>query len=180
VSLPYSKKRIGVVFYIDMENHNWTQPKNDATAPNQVFGCPAAPYINSLVTPGNPNAAQVSYCSAYHNVLAQQGGAPVSVHPSEPNYIWQENGSNLGIFGDNEPLRGGQSERASDPSLSGRQLRGQRPESERIAARRWYLLEGLSGGYQFAEHRRRQRQSRRKSNKYAGKEKGFDRAAGKL
>jgi hypothetical protein len=103
VSLPYSKKRIGVVFYIDMENHNWTQPKNDATAPNQVFGCPAAPYINSLVTPGNPNAAQVSYCSAYHNVLAQQCGAPVSVHPSEPNYIWQENGSNLGIFGDNDP-----------------------------------------------------------------------------
>ncbi|MGA8659251.1 MAG: hypothetical protein WB586_24240 [Chthoniobacterales bacterium] len=97
------KKGIGVVFYIDMENHNWTQPASDTTAPNQVFGSPAAPYINSLVTPGNPNAAQVSYCSAYHNVLAQPGGAPVSVHPSEPNYIWQENGSNLGIFDDNDP-----------------------------------------------------------------------------
>jgi hypothetical protein len=51
------KKGIGVVFYIDMENHNWTQPASDTTAPNQVFGCPAAPYINSLVTPDNPNAA---------------------------------------------------------------------------------------------------------------------------
>jgi hypothetical protein len=98
-----SKKKMGVVFYIDMENHNWTQPASDTTAPNPVFGCPAAPYINSLVTPDNPNAAQVSYCSAYHNVLAQPGGAPVSVHPSEPNYLWQENGSNLGIFDDNDP-----------------------------------------------------------------------------
>jgi hypothetical protein len=95
------KDKIGVVFYIDMENHNWTQPLGEA--PNQIFGSPAAPYINSLVTPGNPNAKEVSYCSAYHNVLASATDTPPSIHPSEPNYIWQENGSNLGILDDNDP-----------------------------------------------------------------------------
>jgi hypothetical protein len=95
-------KQIKTVFYIDMENHNWTQPASQ-TSPRQIFQNTAAPYINSLVTPDNPNAKDVSYCSAYHNVLALPGGAPVSVHPSEPNYLWQENGSNLGIFNDNDP-----------------------------------------------------------------------------
>ena len=98
-----TNKQIGAVFYIEMENHNWTQPSSDTSAPHQIFGSPAAPFINSLVTPGNPNAAQVSYCTAYHNVLARKSGAPISVHPSEPNYIWQEGGSNLGIFNDNDP-----------------------------------------------------------------------------
>jgi len=59
-----------------MENHNWTQPSSQ-TSPGQVFGNPAAPYINSLVTPGNPNAAQTSYASNYIN-------AGAGVHPSEP------------------------------------------------------------------------------------------------
>jgi hypothetical protein len=96
------KKQIKTVFYIDMENHNWTQPTSQ-TSPGQVFGNPAAPYINSLVTPGNPNAKEVSYCTAYHNVLATASGNNAHIHPSEPNYIWQENGSNLGIFDDNDP-----------------------------------------------------------------------------
>ena len=47
-------KKIKTVFYIDMENHNWTQPKSDAHAVSQIFQCPAAPFINSLVTPGDP------------------------------------------------------------------------------------------------------------------------------
>jgi hypothetical protein len=98
-----ANQQVGVVFYIEMENHNWTQPSTDATPPNQIFGCPAAPYINSLVTPGQANAAQVSYCTAYHNALARPGGAKIPIHPSEPNYIWQECGSNLGIFADNDP-----------------------------------------------------------------------------
>jgi phosphatidylinositol-3-phosphatase len=97
-----TNNQIGAVFYIDMENHNWTQPSTDTSAPSQISGNPAAPYINSLVTPGQPNAAQVSYCSAYHNVLARKHGAP-NIHPSEPNYIWQEAGSNLGILNDNDP-----------------------------------------------------------------------------
>ena len=45
-----------------MENHNFTQPST-LTGPEQILGNPAAPYINSLVNPGNRNAAQVSYAS---------------------------------------------------------------------------------------------------------------------
>src|SRR5947207_3493704 len=85
------------VFVIAMENHNWTQPVGQ-TSPQQIFGNPAAPYINSLVTPGNPNAAQVSYASNYQNV-------GVGIHPSEPNYIWAEAGSNLGVLNDNDPFQ---------------------------------------------------------------------------
>ena len=79
-----------------MENHNWTQPAS-LTSPQQIFGNPAAPFINSLVTPGNPNAAQVSYASNYLNT------GP-GIHPSEPNYIWSEAGSNLGVLNDNDPF----------------------------------------------------------------------------
>ena len=86
---------IQTVFVIAMENHNWTQPPAQ-TSPQQIFGNPAAPYINSLVTPGNPNAAQVSYASNYQN-------AGVGIHPSEPNYIWQNGGSNFGVFTDADP-----------------------------------------------------------------------------
>src|SRR6516225_6183979 len=84
---------IGTVFVIAMENHNWTQPSSQ-TSPQQILGNPAAPYINSLVTPGNPNAAQVSYSSAYYNVPG--------IHPSEPNYVWNEAGL-AGPLNDNDP-----------------------------------------------------------------------------
>jgi phosphatidylinositol-3-phosphatase len=103
-------RQVGVVFYIELENHNWTQPTSETT-PSQIFGSPAAPYINSLVTPGNPNAKQVSYATAYHNVLATPSGNNPSIHPSEPNYIWQEAGWNFGIFNDNDPYS------ASNPSV---------------------------------------------------------------
>jgi hypothetical protein len=104
-------KQIGVVFYIELENHDWTQPKSDTTAPHQIFHSKAAPYINSLVTPGNPNAKEVSYATAYHNVLATPSGNNPSIHPSEPNYIWQEAGWNFGIFNDNDPYS------ATNPSV---------------------------------------------------------------
>jgi len=97
------EKQIGAVFYIELENHNWTQPANDTSAPNQIYGCVAAPYINSLVTPGNPNAKQVSYATAYHHVLSTPSGNNPSIHPSEPNYLWQEAGTNFGILNDNDP-----------------------------------------------------------------------------
>jgi hypothetical protein len=44
---------IKTVFVIAMENHNWTQPASQ-TSPGQIFGNPAAPYINNLVTPAIP------------------------------------------------------------------------------------------------------------------------------
>ncbi|MEH1786224.1 MAG: alkaline phosphatase family protein [Nostoc sp.] len=98
-------RRIKHIFVIDMENHNFTQPSSDTSAPHQIFGNPAAPYQNSLITPGNRNAAQVSYAGAYHNVLATPSGNNPSIHPSEPNYIWQEAGNNFGVLNDNDPYK---------------------------------------------------------------------------
>ncbi|MBR8832776.1 MAG: phosphoesterase [Stigonema ocellatum SAG 48.90 = DSM 106950] len=100
-----SAQSIKHVFVIDLENHNFTQPSDDTKAPQQIFGNPAAPYLNSLITPGHPNAAQVSYASAYHNVLATPSGNNPSIHPSEPNYIWQEAGDNFGVLNDNDPYQ---------------------------------------------------------------------------
>ncbi len=79
---------VGSVFVIAMENHNWTQPSTDLTAPAQIKGNVAAPFINSLIDPLNPNSAQVSYASNY---LAAGKGE----HPSEPNYLWAEAGTNF-------------------------------------------------------------------------------------
>ena len=89
---------IQTVFVIAMENHNWTQP-SPGSSPQQVFGNSAAPYVNSLVTPGNPNAAQVSYCTRYFN-------DGVGVHGSEPNYVWAEAGTDFGVHTDNDPSAG--------------------------------------------------------------------------
>ena len=96
VAQPFPASPVGTVFVIAMENHNFTQPTN-MTSPQQIFGNPAAPFINSLLTPGNPNAAQVSYATAYYN-------AGLGVHPSEPNYIWAEAGTDFGVRTDADPL----------------------------------------------------------------------------
>lgn len=88
--------QVGDIFVIAMENHNFTQPPIQ-TSPQQIFGNPAAPYINSLITPGNPNAAQVSYAVNYLNT-------GTGVHPSEPNYVWDEAGSDFGFHSDADPL----------------------------------------------------------------------------
>lgn len=85
----------GSIFYILMENHNLTQP-NPTNSPDQILGNPAAPYINSLITPGNSNAVQVSYATQYFN-------AGNNDHPSEPNYVWEEAGTDFGFHGDADP-----------------------------------------------------------------------------
>lgn len=87
--------QVGDVFVIAMENHNFTQP-NPGSSPQQILNNVAAPYINSLITPGNANAAQVSYETQYYN-------SGNTVHPSEPNYVWAEAGSNLGTTSDSDP-----------------------------------------------------------------------------
>ena len=99
--------QITTVFYILLENRNWTE--NETSGGQQVLGSSAAPYLNSLVTPGNPNAAQVSYCSCYHNDLSTYNGSNPSIHPSEPNYVWMENGSNESKADDNDPYGSGAS-----------------------------------------------------------------------
>jgi hypothetical protein len=88
-------QEIGAIFVIAMENHNFTQPPTQ-TNPQPILGNPAAPFQNSLITPGNPNAAQVSYARAYFN-------AGTGVHPSEPNYVWAEAGSDFGVHTDADP-----------------------------------------------------------------------------
>jgi phosphatidylinositol-3-phosphatase len=88
---------VQTVFVIAMENHNLTQP-GSVTSPQQLMGNPAAPYLNSLMTPGNPNAAMTSYATNLTN-------AAPGVHPSEPNYIWENSGSsgNPGVLTDADP-----------------------------------------------------------------------------
>jgi phosphatidylinositol-3-phosphatase len=67
------------VFLILMENHNWSQIK----------GSRSAPYINGVLLP------MASYAEQYYN--------PPHLHPSEPNYLWLEAGTNFGILNDGEP-----------------------------------------------------------------------------
>ncbi len=80
-SRPYSNKAISDkhVFLIVMENHNWSDIKNS----------PSAPYINNTLLP------TASYAEQYYN--------PPGNHPSEPNYLWLEAGTNFGISDDADP-----------------------------------------------------------------------------
>jgi hypothetical protein len=70
---------IQTVFIILMENANWSDIK----------GSPDAPYLNNSLLP------MASYCQQYYN--------PPGLHPSEPNYLWLEAGTNLGIRDDDDP-----------------------------------------------------------------------------
>ena len=67
------------VFLILMENHNWSDIKNNSSAP----------YINNTLLP------MASYAEQYYN--------PPGNHPSEPNYLWLEAGANFGISDDADP-----------------------------------------------------------------------------
>ncbi len=122
-------QQIKTVFNILIENRNFTAG-TDTTGGSVLVGNAAAPYINSLITPGNAAAAQVSYCTAYHHVLSTASGANASIHPSEPNYIWMEAGSNLSKADDNDPYGSGKSVAqisnylAANPSVSGQHVRG--------------------------------------------------------
>ena len=126
---PMAHAQVTSVFYILLENRNWYNG-TDGTAPAQIEGSSAAPYLNSLVTPGNPNSAQVSFCSAYHNVLSTPSGSNPSIHPSEPNYVWMECGSNLSKADDNDPYGSGNSVQqiynyaAANPTLTTQNLSG--------------------------------------------------------
>src|SRR5580704_16990585 len=87
--------RVKKVFVIAMENHSWTQPSTQ-TNPLQIFQNPAAPFINSLVNGTSGISDQVAYANRYIN-------SGVGIHPSEPNYIWAEAGTNFGVSNDDDP-----------------------------------------------------------------------------
>src|ERR1043165_3769856 len=70
---------IKTVWIILMENHNWSQIK----------GSSSAPYINNTLLP------MASHAEQYFN--------PPSIHPSLPNYLWLEAGTNFGVLDDNAP-----------------------------------------------------------------------------
>ena len=113
-SLNAAAQEIKTLFVIAMENHNWTQPANQFRGGiQQVYQNPAAPFINSLVNGTayavvNDSVAhiseQVAYASSYHNVLASPSGNNPHIHPSEPNYLWAEAGTNFGVLNDNDPF----------------------------------------------------------------------------
>jgi hypothetical protein len=72
---------IQAVFIILMENQDWASIKNN----------PSAPYINTTLLP------MASHAEQYFN--------PPNIHPSEPNYLWLEAGTNFGILDDNPPVQ---------------------------------------------------------------------------
>src|SRR5947209_6348850 len=76
---PTSKHVLTSVFLIVMENNNWSFIQNN----------PSAPYINKTLLP------MASYAQQYYN--------PPGNHPSEPNYLWLEAGTNFGIYNDSPP-----------------------------------------------------------------------------
>src|SRR5205807_4019435 len=73
-----------------MENHNWT-----GDGSRDIKGNPAAPYINNTLLPMS------SYANRYYN--------PPGNHPSLPNYLWLEAGTNFGIRNDGPPSQNSQS-----------------------------------------------------------------------
>jgi phosphatidylinositol-3-phosphatase len=83
---------IKTVFIIVMENHNWT-----GDGKRSIKGNPAAPYINYTLLP------ESSHAENYSN--------PPGNHPSLPNYLWLEAGSNLGVKNDGTPASNHQSTR---------------------------------------------------------------------
>jgi hypothetical protein len=76
---------IRTVFLILMENHNWSSIKGSASAP----------YMNGTLLP------QASYANYYVNLPG--------IHPSEPNYLWLEAGTNFGVLNDGLPSANHQS-----------------------------------------------------------------------
>jgi phospholipase C len=72
---------IQTVFVIVMENQNW----------EFMRGSSSLPYLNNTLLP------QASYAEQYYN--------PPSLHPSLPNYLWLEAGTNFGIRENGPPSR---------------------------------------------------------------------------
>jgi hypothetical protein len=70
--------RLKTVFVIVLENANWSD----------IRGNPSLPYLNKL-------AAEGAHEEQYFN--------PLGVHPSEPNYLWMEGGTDFGVRDDRDP-----------------------------------------------------------------------------
>jgi hypothetical protein len=82
--------KVKTVWVILMENHNWTGNNTGAAfgAPD-IKGSPKAPYVNSVL------ANTAAFAEQYYN--------PPGNHPSQPNYLWLEAGTNFGVLADTQP-----------------------------------------------------------------------------
>jgi len=82
--------KVKTVFVIMMENHNWSG-NNSGTAYNDpdLENNPLAPYINNELKKRSAHPQQ------YFN--------PPGNHPSQPNYLWLEAGTNFGVLADTQP-----------------------------------------------------------------------------
>src|SRR6266404_4164035 len=74
-----SLTNVQTVFVIVMENRDWASLRGNTNCP----------YINKTLVPA------ASHAERYFN--------PPNLHPSEPNYIWLEAGTNFGILDDGPP-----------------------------------------------------------------------------
>lgn len=71
-----------IVYLIVLENHNWI-------GSGGIAGSSAAPYINKTLVP------MAAVANNYFN--------PYGIHPSLPNYLWMEAGTNFGIRANGNP-----------------------------------------------------------------------------
>jgi phospholipase C len=85
-----SMSDVKTVWIILMENHNWTGNNAGAAfgAPD-LKGNPLAPYINGQLL------QTAAHAEKYFN--------PPGNHPSQPNYLWLEAGTNFGVLADTQP-----------------------------------------------------------------------------
>jgi len=82
--------KVKTVFVIMMENHNWTGDDAGASFGDpDIKGNPLAPYVNGELTKISAHPQR------YYN--------PPGNHPSQPNYLWLEAGTNFGVLGDSQP-----------------------------------------------------------------------------
>lgn len=82
--------KVKTVWVILMENHNWTGNNAGASFGDpDIKGNPLAPYINGELLETSAHAER------YFN--------PPGNHPSQPNYLWLEAGTNFGVLADTQP-----------------------------------------------------------------------------
>ena len=82
--------KVKTVWVILMENHNWTGNNTGAKFNDpDIKGSPLAPYANGQLLNTSAHAEQ------YFN--------PPGNHPSQPNYLWLEAGTNFGVLADTQP-----------------------------------------------------------------------------
>lgn len=89
VSTNAQLSKVKTVWVILMENHNWTG--------NNVGAAFGAPDIKA-----NPWAPHVNGTLLQTSAHAEQYFNPPKNHPSQPNYLWLEAGTNFGVLADTQ------------------------------------------------------------------------------